>query len=383
MTPHMQSELTERGQFSSTLHALLPPLEACEQLRLAAGEVLIHAPGFEDRTLAFATRLLPSPDSGGAILLDYLPRNSDNRLLAVKDALSASQIEVTAADVIEYSRFDPGDFETRLQARLVVLAASRVTIDISTMSKLEIMLTLHVCYSLGLEVRLFYGEAESYAPSQQQFDEARQQSKVHQPTLQIFTGIHGVVRVDSLASVAMQGQPTAALVFMSFNDALTQVLLNTVYPSRLFLINGRPPMHTWREEATAWIHDQVRREWTEDNPVNSPTSGGVALPKRVVSTLDYRETVWLLLQLYWQLSTNHRILLAPAGSKLQAVGCYLVKALHPDIHIEYPSPDGFFPNYSTGIGSTWLVSLGKLTDLIPAISKAERREYLEIAVRRE
>ena len=90
--------------------------------------------------------------------------------------------------------------------------------------------------------------------------------------------------------------------------------------------------------------------------------------------------MWLLLQLYWQLSTNHRILLAPAGSKLQAVGCYLVKALHPDIHIEYPSPEGFFPNYSTGIGCTWLVCLGKLTDLISAISKAELQEYLEIAV---
>ena len=38
-----------------------------------------------------------------------------------------------------------------------------------------------------------------------------------------------------------QGQPTAALAFMSFNDALTQVVLNTVDPARLFLINCKPP----------------------------------------------------------------------------------------------------------------------------------------------
>jgi hypothetical protein len=228
-------------------------------------------------------------------------------------------------------------------------------------------------------VRVLYSEADTYGPSLEEFEKAKSENKIHQPTLQIFTGVHGVVRVDSLASVAMQGQPTAAIVFMSFNDALTQVLLNTVYPSRLFLINGRPPIHEWREEATAWIHDQVRREWEDDNPLRSPSPDGPALPARVVSTLDYKETVALLLDLYWQLSVNHRILLAPAGSKLQSVGCYLVKALHPDIHIEYPSPEGFLEPYSTGIGSRWLLDLGQLSVRIAEISCAERREYLELA----
>src|SRR5262249_49942288 len=157
-----------------------------------------------------------------------------------------------------------------------------------SMSKLAIMLVLKVCRTLDLEVCVLYTEAQSYAPSKEKFDSAKENRKIHQPTLQVFTGVHGVVRVDSLASVAMQGQPTAALVFMSFNDALTQVLLNTVYPSRLFLINGRPPLYRWREQATAWIHDQVRREWEEDNPVDPNASDGVPLPQRVVSTLYYQ-----------------------------------------------------------------------------------------------
>ena len=94
--------------------------------------------------------------------------------------------------------------------------------------------------------------------------------------------------------------------------------------------------------------------------------------------MDYRETVALLLQLYWQLSSNHRILLAPAGSKMQAVGCYLVKALHPDIHIEYPSPEGFLQEYSSGVGARWLLDLGNLSERLSAIANAERRKYLEI-----
>jgi len=240
------------------------------------------------------------------------------------------------------------------------------------------MLVLHVCQQLELEVRTLYSEAQTYGPSEEEFESAKDKQEIHQPTLQVFTGIHGVVRVDSLASVAMQGQPTAALVFMSFNDALTQILLNTVYPSRLFLINGRPPVHSWRETATAWIHDQVRREWAEDNPVAPGVDGAVALPLRAVSTLDYRETVSLLLNLYWELSAKHRILLAPAGSKMQAIGCYLLKALHPDIHIEYPSPEGFSPSYSSRIGPIWLVDFGNLSARIAALASAERHEYLEV-----
>jgi hypothetical protein len=249
------------------------------------------------------------------------------------------------------------------------------------MSKLAIMLVLKVCNELDLEVRVKYSEARIYGPSERQFERAREKNEIHQPTLQVFTGVHGVVRVDSLASVAMQGQPTAALVFMSFNDALTQVLLNTVYPSRLFLINGRPPKHAWREKATAWIHDQVRQEWEGDNPLQPAVQGALPMPKRVASTLDYRETVSLLLELYWELSANYRVLLAPAGSKLQALGCYLVKALHPDIHIEYPSPKGFLPYYSSGVGAQWLLNLGQLSKRLSAISDAERREYLEISTR--
>lgn len=358
---------------------LLPPLQSCDRLALAEGDVVILAPGFEDRTMAVVEVVVPS--SGVcAILLDYLPFNPTNRLSAIREALMARGIEIADEDILKYDRFEPGDFETRLHERLLAHSGHRVVVDVSTMSKLEIMLVLNVCYELDLSVRVLYSEAHTYGPSQEEFEDARTKNEIHRPTLQVFTGVHGVVRVNSLASVAMQGQPTAALVFMSFNDALTQILLNTVYPGRLFLINGHPPVHSWREAATAWIHDQVRREWAEDNPVHPADAGGVPMPKRVVSTLDYRGTVSLLLQLYWQLSANHRVLLAPAGSKLQAVGCYLVKALHPDIHIEYPSPEGFLPYYSSGVGPRWLLDLGRLSERLAAISHAERREYLEIPI---
>lgn len=360
----------------------LPKPQSLAHLSLENGDVVIHAPGFEDRTLAVIDSLRPVAGSR-AILLDYLPYLSKNRLPEVRDGLRAAGIEIDSADILSYNRFDPNDFEPRLKNRLVQLGARGVVVDISTMSKLAILLILNVCWDLDLNVRILYAEAQEYGPTEDQFSGAKESNEIHQPSIQIYTGVHGVVRVDSLASVAMQGQPTAALVFMSFNDTLTQVLLNTIYPSRLFLINGRPPIHRWREKATAWIHNQVRSEWKSDNPVGEKEDDGVPLPKRSVSTLDYRETVSLLVDLYWELSTHHRLLLAPAGSKMQAVGCYIVKALHPDIHIEYPSPEGFLRPYSSGIGPQWIVDFGRLPVMLDALSTLERREYLEIPMGEE
>ena len=122
------------------------------------------------------------------------------------------------------------------------LCSGRALVDISAMSKLAIMLILRTLSKRDVPISILYAEAEIYGPNELEFNAARASKvRLHRPSLQIYTGIHGVVRVDSLASVAMQGQPTAALVFMSFNDTLTQSLVNTVYPARLLLINGRPP----------------------------------------------------------------------------------------------------------------------------------------------
>jgi hypothetical protein len=311
--------------------------------------------------------------------MDYRPYTGSNRLLDVRNGLEAAKVQVGNDDVLEYDRFNPGNFQDRLAARFTHFGTRRAVIDVSTMSKLAIMLVLQVCERLDLDVHLLYSEAKTYSPSKREFEEAKADKKIHRPTLHVFNGIHGVVRVDSLASVAMQGQPTAAIVFMSFNDALTQLLLNTVYPGRLLLINGRPPVHSWREAATAWVHDHVRKEWEKDNPVKpSNNSSDVPMPLRVASTLDYRESVSLLLSLYWQLSANHRVLLAPSGSKMQTVACFLVKALHPDIHIEYPSPEGFAREYSSGIGARWSLKLGSFKRRLLEIEEAERRAYLEL-----
>ena len=319
---------------------------------------------------------LTSSSGASAVLLDYRPWNGCNRIQDVITLLRSAGVDKVMKLV--YDRFDPNSFVTDFRDLLTRIRPPRLVVDISTMSKLAAMLVLDISRSLDVGVEIWYAEAAQYGPTRDEFDRLKVTKQGHRPSLQVYTGVHGVVRVESLASVSMQGQPTAAVAFMSFNDALTQTLLNTVYPARLFLINGRPPKHQWREEATAWIHERLRAEWPEDNPACRCDIPGTVLPQRVTSTLDYRQTVSLLLKLYWELSADYRILLAPSGSKMQAIACSIVKGLHTDIHIEYPSLEGFTPEYSDGVGAKWRINIPSLSQLLARIAEFELRHRLEV-----
>src|SRR5690242_15662043 len=88
---------------------LFPRLQSSRAIFLDKTDVVIHAPGFEDRTMAVTNTV--STDGGStAILLDYLPFNLNNRLRDVRDALIASRVEVREEDILSYNRFEPDNF---------------------------------------------------------------------------------------------------------------------------------------------------------------------------------------------------------------------------------------------------------------------------------
>lgn len=352
----------------NTIHDILPAPIGCNTIPFRKGTVLITAAGFEDRALAVRDLVVPGTH-GRALVLDYRPIDQTNRLDELRDALSSDGWDVSC---LVYDRVDPSAYLEGLVAALGEAAA--VTVNASAMSKLAILLTLEACRRRDVPTDILYTEAKSYGPSQEQYEQAKEEGLIHSPSIHSYTGVHGSVRVPPFSSVAMQGSPLAALVFMSFNEQLTQTLLNEVYPARLLLINGRPPKHRWREDATAWIHRQLLQEWPgEDNPVDD--SG---LPVRCTSTLDYRETVELLLRAYWDLATHHRIMISPSGSKMQAVGVFVAWAVHPDIHIEYATPKGYLPTYSTGIGQSWRISLPPMDQFVTQCREVDRAANLRV-----
>jgi hypothetical protein len=112
----------------ASLADLLPPLQSFDGLPLGDGDIVIHAPGFEDRTMAVAEAVVSSAGAR-AVLLDYIPFDHNNRVSDVREALLARGVEVADEDILKYNRFEPGDFESRLQRRLLAtaLGASSLT----------------------------------------------------------------------------------------------------------------------------------------------------------------------------------------------------------------------------------------------------------------
>lgn len=339
----------------------LPQIVACPERLVVDRAAIIAAAGFEDRTLALASMVDQVDCVLGLVV--YKDWGRDNKVDRLLESYATGGVGASATRSLDYDRYDPDSFGNALKDWLKGVGYQRVLLDISTMSRLAIMVALDVCREMEKSVTVFYAEADKYGPSEEEY--LRAKAGVYpRPSIQVYSGVGGVVRSRRLSSVALQGEPTALIAFMSMNELLTQALINCISPSRLFLINGRPPLHSWRERATAWIHEELRREWPErDNPCVL-TEDGFALPQRATSTLDYTETVSVLLDLYWSNAAEYRVVLAPTGSKMQTVGCYVAKGIHTDIHVEYPTPESFLPTYSTGIGNCWIVEFGILDALL-------------------
>jgi hypothetical protein len=353
-------------------HPYLPPSQRVEKIDVQDGTLIVAAGGFEPRSQEIAFRI-NQPKKGMALILEYEPHDVRNQTDALHANLSG---RVRYVERVVYNRYVPDEFAPRLITVFERLRPDKVVIDISAMSKLAVLLILDVCREYNIDTDVFYCEAAVYGPTRAAFEEAVKKPRYIRPSIDLYTGIYGVVRTVRLSSPAMQGTPTAAIAFMSFNETLTQALINSVLPSRLFLINGRPPEFTWREEATAWIHEALRREWPEaDNPINVDRSA-VELPLRSTSTLDYRETVRILLDLYWTLASEHRIVVAPTGSKMQTLGVFLAKSIHKDIHIEYPTPKGFLDLYSDGVATVWKTDFGPLGEYTSSLRRHERKRRL-------
>lgn len=339
----------------------LPRVIACPERMVVDRTAIIAAAGFEDRTMALTSML--SQEDCALGLLVYKDWGKGNQVDGLLESYAAMGIRPLARKSLDYDRYDPDSFGNALRDWLKEIGHQRVLLDISTMSRLAIMVVLDVCREMEKNVTVFYAEAKEYGPSEEEYVSAKA-GVYPRPSIQVYSGVGGVVRSRRLSSVALQGEPTALIAFMSMNEVLTQALINCISPSRLFLVNGRPPLHSWRERATAWIHEELRREWPErDNPCLL-TEDGIALPARATSTLDYTETVKVLLDLYWSNAAEYRVVLAPTGSKMQTVGCYVARGVHTDIHVEYPTPESFLPTYSKGTGNCWVVDFGLLDALL-------------------
>jgi hypothetical protein len=310
----------------------LPEIENNDNNYIGNNKLLILAEGFEERSLSFISTSNTSFDN--IIICKYYPkkRSKYNELKSIVTNIhTGKQIyEIT------YDRFDPFTFEINFQEIFENLNhLTDIVVDISVMSKYLIMQIICLLSHYTGNIKVIYTEPMSHAPIEGEYNKFK--SSQTNATVLPSSGVHNVIRTPLLSSIIMQKSPVLLVSFLSFNEQLIRALLSEFSPMHLFLINSISLNSSWKKDALLQIHEKIRNDYIRDNPLDK--NGEL---ERKVSTIDYCETFKLIASIYREHCIDNRIILSPTGTKMQALGCALIKLCCPDIHIEYPIPESFY-----------------------------------------
>lgn len=317
----------------------MPIIEEVQVENPTRQSLFVISEGFEPRSLAYAQKILDTCQYSKIVLCKNYPEKENSKIHELQKMLQQVSDDIA---VIQYNRYEPAAFEEELFAIFeAVDAYNEIHMDISVMSKLMIMQILFSLREFAGRLKIVYTEPEDYKPLQKDFynrDREITDESIIFPTY----GVHDVTRTPLLSSIIMHGNPTVLVAFLSFNEQLIRALLSEMNPAALLLINGVPPLLAWRENAMLELHERVLKEYPETNEIRDSE-----LVRRC-STLYYQETLTILSDIYQKYSISNRIVLAPTGSKMQAVGCALFKICCPDVHVEYPTPESYYTENFTG-----------------------------------
>jgi hypothetical protein len=322
----------------------------------------LGAAGFEERALGFMHLARTNKKIfDSCIGIQYEPHDPKNR----KQAFSNEAKEVFRERVwMTYNRFEPEDFARNL-AKIKEMSGrmSHVIVDVSAMSKMLIVLLLHGLRELPKPLTIVYTQAKVYSPTEQQY---RKASRPKMTPIFLTSDVFQVVTTNSLSSIAMQGAPQALVAFPNFNYRELAALLTELNPQHLILIetDSSEASEQWRVEAIRKLNQGIatylKPEWRHVNP------------------FDLRSNLSLMEDLYENFYPTHRVILAPTGGKLQAVACFIMKNIHPDIHVVYPVVRRFAKEYTKGYLEPSELTLGDFRSFVEELNQYRTQHLLAI-----
>ena len=293
------------------------------------GDIVVLCGGFEERAQAYLQHLGKSRATDYCVkIFDYLPYYPQNRTASLQTLALKKVVDVKT---LIYDRSKPSGVADSFLSTLNCEA--NVFLDISAMSRL-LIIQLITGLIRDLNVRrlnIVYAESETYPPTQEEAD--KRLSESNNVTLDggfLSKGVLEVAAAPELSSIAMPSEAVRLVVFPSLDPVQLSSVVDELQPSYIHLLHGMPPRSelAWRHDIIRTMNLQTCSESKHDSEVS-------------VSTLDYRETIDALLEIYQQHSIFDRIVVSPMGSKMQSLGVGLVRAVLPDIQIVYPTPHQF------------------------------------------
>lgn len=313
---------------------------------------LIAAVGFEERMFGIPDEVSRKGKRFGSVIgVEYKPFEPKNRK---EDFHSKAKSIVPSEKQISYAFYDrscPAESEVGIRKKIKELEHfEEIWLDISAMTRMAIVLILQQIKLTEYRgnLRIVYTEAKEYYPrTKKEFEEVRNEVGNGHPLEFLTTGVLGTCTTPSLSTPTMQGYPLMLVTFPRFNPNLLLALKNDLSPNRIILIDGKP-----HKERNKWRMDALR----EINKAICEDVERKEHKRRIASTFYYREVIEVLEEIYQEYSYTHKIAVAPAASKLQAVGIFLFKQMHPDIQIVYPTPQKFrTERYTEEVENLWQI----------------------------
>ena len=323
-----------------------PELEAIEVPELGRGDVLLTCAGFEDRASESLRRAVAAARKGFRVVcVEYLPLVEANRVGEVATLCDRAGCQ---RECVTFDRERPAGAAERILAR--VGEGERFYVDVSGMSKILIVQLTAAIVRAGrvANTEALYCSAGNYRPGAHEVESRlAEEADFLELTMFVSGGVFGLTVVPELSSVAMQGQPIRAIVFPSWNTMQLAAVCSEMQASYFTVVHGNPPRkeNEWRLEAIRKL-----------NRVGTLA----AADEVVVSTLDYRETLDLLLEVYGERGGLEKLVVIPTGSKMQSVAVGLACGYLRDVQVVYPTPRVFAApaDYTQGVGCLYRLPLG-------------------------
>jgi len=242
----------------------------------------------------------------------------------------------------------------------------RVVVDLSGMSSYVLYRVLSLIWTelQGAQVAIYYAEGQEYAPTRGDWEMFYKSVPEPHDNLAIAesyeqnhfqsVGIDDTYESDVFPGENIWPPATEIVAIPSFSLQRMKAMLAfaeghyNVRSADVRWFLGHPP-------------DRVRNGWRMDALAKLYNVGDRAI---AVSTRDYRDA-FLRLDTIWESGfTERHFVLAPLGSKMQHLGCFLFLKMHSECGLILCEPVQFIAgNYSQGVGPRWWLDIGVIQNL--------------------
>lgn len=312
--------------------------------------ILILAAGFEERNIA-ALKLFENSKLyfTNSIIFDY-PNPSFNE--PIRSEIISSIIKNSKEHILfEYKPEQINELD-----KIIDLKNKQILIDVSGMTRILIFEILKYLDDRFISYDILYTEAEEYFPQKSFYENlingSNNSEEIFSRYLKeekaeiVYSYDCKIAKTQTFSGYPEPGKPAMLIAFLTFKRSRLQVILQNFEFENKVLFLSEPVREDlkWRKEYLVTAnYDLIQKNQPNIKCVKT------LYPSEVEKELD-------AVSLEGDEYTKFNIMLAPLGSKMQTVGCYLYWKKHPEISIIFSQPQTYFTDsYSKSYRDTFVL----------------------------